>query len=100
MVKKIYKPHRGRTAFTASLFSAGLPNDWRLVPAGEALISSQYGLSEPANPSGSTPIVGMRDISNGTVNLTDLPSVDEAGNDWSSMRLKAGDILLISPSVC
>ena len=80
--------------FTASLFGADLPDDWRLVPVGEALTSSQYGLSEPVSAGGSTPIVGMRDISNGTVNLADLPSVDDTGNDWSSMRLKAGDVLL------
>ena len=94
MVEKICELHRKRTAFTASLFGADLPDDWRLVPVGEVLTSSQYGLSEPVNSSGSTPIVGMRDISNGAVNLADLPSVDEAGNDWSAMRLKAGDILL------
>ena len=94
MVEKICEPNGKRTAFTASLFGADLPDDWRLVPVGEALTSSQYGLSEPVSSNGSTPIVGMRDISNGRVNLTDLPFVDEAGNDWSSMRLKAGDILL------
>ena len=94
MIETICEPHRKITAFTASLFSAVLPDDWRLVPVGEALTSSQYGLSEPVNSSGSTPIVGMRDISNGRVNLTALPFVDEAENDWSSMRLKAGDILL------
>ncbi len=94
MAEKICEPNRERTAFTASLFGADLPDDWRLVPVGEALTSSQYGLSEPVSPNGSTPIVGMRDISNGTVNLADLPSIDDTGNDWSSMRLKAGDVLL------
>ena len=94
MAKKIYEPSGKRTAFTASLFDADLPDDWRLIPVGEALTSSQYGLSEPVSASGSTPIVGMRDISNGTVNLADLPSVGDTGNDWSSMRLKAGDVLL------
>ena len=94
MGKKICEPNGKRTAFTASLFGADLPDDWRLVPVGEALTSSQYGLSEPVSASGSTPIVGMRDISNGAVNLADLPSVDDTGNDWSSMRLKAGDVLL------
>lgn len=94
MVEKICEPHGKRTAFTASLFGANLPNDWRLVPVGEVLTNSQYGLSEPVSSNGSTPIVGMRDISNGTVNLTDLPSIDDTGHDWSSMRLKAGDVLL------
>ena len=83
-----------RTAFTASLFGADLPNDWRLVPVGEALINSQYGLSEPVSSNGSTPIVGMRDVSNGRVNLTGLPSIENTGAGWSSMRLRAGDVLL------
>ena len=94
MAEKICETHEKRTAFTASLFGADLPDDWRLVPVGETLTSSQYGLSEPISVSGSTPIVRMRDISNGVVNLTGLPFVDGTGNDWSSMRLKVGDVLL------
>ena len=84
----------GQTAFTASLFGADLPSDWRLVSVGAILTNSQYGLSEPVDSSGNTPIVGMRDISNGAVNLNALACVNNGGSDWSSMRLKCGDILL------
>lgn len=48
-VEKIREPHGRRPTFAASLFSAGLPDDWRLVPVGEALTSSQYGLNEPVS---------------------------------------------------
>ena len=86
--------HDGRTAFTKSLFKGELPNDWKLVPVGEVLTSAEYGLSEPGASSGNTPIVGMRDLINGSVNLEDLATVDDGGNDWSAMRLRRGNILL------
>lgn len=94
MAEKNCERRGRRTAFTASLFGADLPNDWRLVPVGEALTNSQYGLSEPVSSNGSMPIVGMRDVSNGRVNLTGLPSIENTGDGWSSMRLRAGDVLL------
>ena len=93
-VEKIRESHGRRRTFAASLFSAGLPDDWRLVPVGEALTSSQYGLNEPVSSNGITPIVRMRDVSNGRVNLTGLPSIENTGTGWSSMRLRAGDVLL------
>jgi len=86
--------HDGRTAFTKSLFEAELPNDWKLVPVGAVLTGAEYGLNEPSGSSGNTPIVGMRDLVNGSVNLRDLATVDDGGSDWSAMRLKRGDILL------
>lgn len=83
-----------RTEFTKSLFESELPVDWTLVPVGEVLTSTEYGLSEPGTSSGNTPIVGMRDLVDGSVNLKDLATVDNDGNDWSAMRLQRGDILL------
>lgn len=83
-----------QSAFTRSLFNGELPEDWRLVSVGEALLGTQYGLSEPGDTAGNTPIVGMRDINNGSVNLTDLATVDDGGADWNEMRLRRGDILL------
>lgn len=88
------EPHDRRTAFTASLFDADLPDGWRLIPVGEVITSSQYGLSEPVSSKGSTPIVGMREISDGKVHLADLPLIEDNGEGWSSMRLKVGDVLL------
>jgi type I restriction enzyme S subunit len=83
-----------RTVFTASLFSSELPEGWALVPIGDVLTSTEYGLSEPGDSAGNTQIVGMRDIQNGVVNLNHLATVDDGGADWSSMKLRKGDILL------
>ena len=83
-----------RSAFTRSLFYSTLPEHWRLVPVGEALLMTQYGLSEPGDTTGNTPIVGMRDINNGSVNLDNLATVDDGGANWDEMRLRSGDILL------
>lgn len=83
-----------RSAFTRSLFHSELPENWRLVPVGDALLGTQYGLSEPGDTAGNTPIVGMRDINNGSVNLTHLATVDDGGADWTEMRVRRGDILL------
>ena len=94
MSNKAAAYHDGRTAFTNSLFESELPNDWKLVAVGEVLTSAEYGLSEPGDSSGNTPIVGMRDLVNGSVNLEGLATVDDGGSDWSAMRLRCGDILL------
>lgn len=83
-----------QSAFTRSLFDSELPEDWRLVPVGDALRGTQYGLSEPGDSNGNTPIVGMRDLNNGSVNLIGLATVDDGGADWTGMQLRRGDILL------
>ncbi|MGE8142830.1 restriction endonuclease subunit S [Novosphingobium sp. NPDC080210] len=83
-----------KSAFTRSLFDGDLPRDWQLVPVGAALLGTQYGLSEPGDAEGNTPIVGMSDLKGGYVNLTDLATVDDAGNDWTGMQLRQGDLLL------
>jgi type I restriction enzyme S subunit len=83
-----------QSAFTRSLFDSELPEDWRLVPVGDALRGTQYGLSEPGDSNGNTPIVGMRNLNNGSVNLIGLATVDDGGADWTGMQLRRGDILL------
>lgn len=83
-----------QSAFTRSLFDSELPEDWRLGPIGDALRGTQYGLSEPGDSTGNTPIVGMRDLNNGSVNLIGLATVDDGGADWTGMQLRRGDILL------
>lgn len=83
-----------KSAFTRSLFDGDLPNDWQLVPVGAALLGTQYGLSEPGDADGNTPIVGMSDLKGGYVNLKDLATVDDGGNDWTGMQLRRGDLLL------
>src|ERR1700730_15471039 len=80
--------------FTASLFSKDLPSGWKVVPAGAVLTSTQYGLSEPGDAAGNIPIVGMKDIANGIVNLNNLATIEGAADGWANFRLRRGDILL------
>jgi len=80
--------------FTASLFSKELPPGWKVVPAGAVLASTQYGLSEPGDAEGNIPIVGMKDIANGIVNLDNLAMIDGGADDWANFQLRRGDILL------
>ena len=94
MLKETLNSPAARSAFTKSLFEHALPDDWNLVPVGDVLTDTEYGLSEPGDGNGDTPIVGMSDLVNGAVNLADLATVDSGGQDWSAMRLRRGDVLL------
>jgi type I restriction enzyme S subunit len=88
------RPTRERTMFAKSLFTSRPPDGWTLVPVGDVLVSTEYGLSEPGDSEGDTPIVGMRDINSGAINLADLATVNGSAADWSKLRLRVGDILL------
>lgn len=83
-----------QSAFTASLFHGNLPGGWSLSSIGRILKVVEYGLNEPVDASGDTPIVGMRDLFRGAVNLQNLSTVNSRGKDWSSLKLHRGDILL------
>lgn len=85
---------RKRTLFAKSLFASELPAGWRLVTVGDVLTGAEYGLSEPGDSEGDTPIVGMRDINNGSVSVVNLATINGSANDWSKLRLRVGDILL------
>lgn len=71
----------------------GIPSDWKMVPIGKILVSSQYGTSNGSSETG-VPVVGMKNLQDGKVNFNDLPfvSVDEAEKE--SLLLHDGDILL------
>jgi type I restriction enzyme, S subunit len=83
-----------RTTFAKSLLSERLPPGWKLEMAGDVLVSSEYGLSEPGNPDGNIPIVGMKNLANGVVSFTNLGWVDGGSEGWPHLRLMTGDILL------
>lgn len=83
-----------KSAFAESLFNGDIPPDWGVGVMDDVLLGTQYGLSEPGNSAGDTPIVGMRDLVDGTVKFEELATVDSGGNDWSMFRLRRGDILL------
>lgn len=82
------------SSFGRSLIAALLPSDWGLVAAGDVLLGTEYGLSEPGASEGSTPIVGMKDIVDGRVRLDNLATVNAPDGGWPHLHLKAGDILL------
>jgi len=71
----------------------GIPSDWKMVPIGKVLVSSQYGTSNGNSDTG-VPVVGMKNLQDGKVDFNDLPlvSVDEAEKE--SLLLHDGDILL------
>lgn len=83
-----------RSIFTASLFKAELPPDWKLVSAGYVLNGTEYGLNEPTASDGGTPIVGMKDISDGIVRLENLATINGDTESYRHLQLARGDILL------
>lgn len=64
------------------------------VNIGRAILSTQYGLSEASDEAGDTPIVGMKDIQDGRVNLKPSARIQLLPEDKARYSLKKGDILL------
>lgn len=65
-----------------------------LVPIGKVITLSQYGLSVASDEQGSTPIVGMKNLSDGSVQLNNLAYVSLEQEDIDKFCLQPGDILL------
>lgn len=61
---------------------------------GAVITSTQYGLSVASEEGGGTPIVGMKDIQDGRVNLNPEARVNLSPEDFQKYRLLKGDILL------
>jgi type I restriction enzyme S subunit len=64
-----------------------------LTPLGEALLATQYGLSEPGAVDGRFPMLRMMDLSDGLATDDDLCSVDLSTEDFARYRLEIGDVL-------
>ena len=71
----------------------GIPSDWKMVPIGKVLISSQYGTSNGNSETG-VPVVGMKNLQDGKVDFNDLPFVSVSNEEKESLLLHDGDILL------
>lgn len=71
-----------------------LPAGWHLFPIGKVLERSQYGLNVAADPDGDVQIVGMKDIVDGRVSVTDLGVTRVNGNEKIRYTLRRGDILI------
>lgn len=80
--------------FTESLVPSNIPKDWKLAAVGTLLSHTEYGLSEPGDSEGNTPIVGMKDLVAGKVVFSDLATINGEGIDLDKLRLHKGDILL------
>lgn len=68
--------------------------NWKTVPIGTIIRTSQYGLSMPTDADGNMPIIGMKDIQDGRVRIDPEVRVDLSDEDARDYILKDGDILL------
>ncbi len=70
-----------------------ISSDWKMVPIGKVLISSQYGTSNGNSETG-VPVVGMKNLQDGKVNFNDLSFVSLDEEERKRLILHDGDILL------
>ena len=70
----------------------GIPSDWKMVPIGKVLISTQYGTSEGNSETG-VPVVGMKNLQDGKVDFNDLSVVSIDEKEKEKLLLHNGDIL-------
>ena len=67
---------------------------WPIAPIGTVIRSSQYGLSLPADPDGTLPIIGMRDIQDGRVSINPEVCVTLSDSEANPYLISDGDILI------
>ena len=71
-----------------------VPAGWRWAKVGQVLEATQYGLNLLASSDGNTPIVGMKDLTDGRVSGANLSRVSISEVDAARYLLREGDILL------
>lgn len=71
-----------------------VPRGWKILPVGQLLESSQYGLNVAADIAGDVPIVGMKDIVDGYVKTHSLAMARINSKGPASHTLSRGDILI------
>ena len=67
---------------------------WPFIQIGRVIVTTQYGLSMPPDTYGTMPIVGMKDIQGGRVNIDHSRSVTLTDEQAKPYKLKKGDLLL------
>lgn len=67
---------------------------FKLVPVSHFCARPQYGLSIPAVSDGDVPIVGMKDLIGGRVDISNVARIKINGEAYKSYSLNAGDLLL------
>ena len=71
-----------------------LPQGWRLIPIGDVIVESQYGMNESASSNGNTAIIGMKNIQDGIIETNSLTRVDIDDDEKKKYLLSSGDILI------
>ncbi len=71
-----------------------IPEEWETSQIGSVLDLSKYGCSAPTVERGNTLVVGMKDIQNGKVQLSELVQVSLAERNRQTFLLKREDILI------
>jgi type I restriction enzyme S subunit len=70
-----------------------VPEGWLVLPLGEVVSETQYGMSQRGNEAGRYPILRMNNLKNGLVLAHDLQYVDVEEDEFNKFRLNKGDIL-------
>ena len=77
-----------------SSWTDDLPGEWKLLPIGRILINAQYGTNAASTKSGSTEVVGMKDIQDGRVFTSNLARADLPAIEREKFLLERGDLLI------
>jgi restriction endonuclease S subunit len=67
--------------------------EWPIVPLGDVLTDTQYGLSIESQSEGQYPILRMMNLKDGLATEEDLVFVDLSPEEFSRYRLEEGDVL-------
>jgi type I restriction enzyme S subunit len=70
------------------------PSKWQWVNLGSVCLSSQYGINAPSAPNGLYPILGMKNLQDGTIDISDLAYINLSEDELEKYRLVGGDLLI------
>jgi len=70
-----------------------IPVSWKWVKFGDVVENSQYGLSAPATADGQIPMLGMKNIDDGRLVLSNLVRINLSEKELGSYQLRDGDLL-------
>ena len=70
-----------------------VPESWRVVDLGDAIVETQYGLSQRGEASGTFPILRMNNLNGGRISTVDLQYVNLSDDDFRKYKLNCGDLL-------
>lgn len=71
-----------------------VPSGWRLVPLRDIVLTASYGLNNPVDEIGNCSILGMRNIQDGRLDLTNMSRVRATDADMASCKLSRGNLLV------